>query len=262
MVVKCIVVDMDGTFLSKGNDYNRERFAPIFQELKQRGIAFVVASGNQYYQISSFFDDEQIIYAAENGAWISQNGKDLDISFMNFKDALNIFQVLEQFEHVDACICGKKSAYVLEERLIPRMSMCFPVVKVIEHVDEIDDQLFKIALETPMDQTEKIKEAIMKVLPKQMEAVNSGFGCIDINQKGVDKGSALLKICDYLHITPDEVMAFGDSGNDVGMLKLAKYSYAMQNAQPQIKELASYSAPACEDEGVLQVLEAFLQDSE
>lgn len=258
MSVKCVMVDMDGTFLSKGNDFNRERFAPIFAELKRRNIQFIVASGNQYDQISSFFEDDSIIYAAENGAWISQNGKDLSVSYMDFHDALEIFHVLEQFDHVDACICGKQSAYILEERLIPRMSMCFPVIKVIEKVEEIEDQLFKIALETPMDQTEAIREAIIKVLPDTMEAVNSGFGCIDINQKGIDKGHALMKICEHLSITPEEVMAFGDSGNDVGMLRLAKYSYAMENAQPHIKKLANHIAPPCDQEGVLQVLEDLL----
>lgn len=261
MEIKCVMVDMDGTFLSKGNGFHEARFQPIRKELAKRGIAFVVASGNQYYQISGFFDDPDNYYAAENGAWISQNGKDLFLSHMDYDAAMEIFHVLEQFDHVDACICGKKSAYVLEERLVPRMSMCFPVIQVIDDVSLIHDDLFKIALETPMEKTEGILEAIQNVLPPEMEAVNSGFGCIDINQRGIDKGSALDFLCGHLHISPKEVMAFGDSGNDRAMLEKAGVSVAMGNAQPLIKQIAKYQAPTCQEEGVLEMLERYLDGS-
>ena len=46
MSVKVIVTDMDGTFLSDAKTYNNERFMVQYQELKKRGIEFVVASGN------------------------------------------------------------------------------------------------------------------------------------------------------------------------------------------------------------------------
>ena len=47
MSVKVIVTDMDGTFLNDAKTYNQPRFMAQYQELKKRGIEFVVASGNQ-----------------------------------------------------------------------------------------------------------------------------------------------------------------------------------------------------------------------
>ncbi len=55
MTVKLIAVDMDGTFLRDDKTYHRERFLKQYAEMKARGIRFVVASGNQYYQLTSFF---------------------------------------------------------------------------------------------------------------------------------------------------------------------------------------------------------------
>lgn len=55
MRIKLIAVDMDGTFLSDQKTYNRERFMAQYRQMKERGIRFVVASGNQYYQLISFF---------------------------------------------------------------------------------------------------------------------------------------------------------------------------------------------------------------
>ncbi len=51
MSIKLIAVDMDGTFLSNQKTYNRERFMAQYQQMKAQGIRFVVASGNQYYQL-------------------------------------------------------------------------------------------------------------------------------------------------------------------------------------------------------------------
>ena len=57
MGIKLIAVDMDGTFLSDQKTYNRERFLAQYQQMKTQGIRFAVASGNQYYQLISFFPE-------------------------------------------------------------------------------------------------------------------------------------------------------------------------------------------------------------
>lgn len=57
MSIKLIAVDMDGTFLSDQKTYNRDRFMAQYQQMKRQGIRFVVASGNQYYQLISFFPE-------------------------------------------------------------------------------------------------------------------------------------------------------------------------------------------------------------
>ena len=53
-------------------------------------------------------------------------------------------------------------------------------------------------------------------------------------------------------------MAFGDSDNDLAMLKMAGLSYAMDNAPQNVKDAADRVAPACTEDGVLQVLEELL----
>ena len=55
MSVKVIAVDMDGTFLTSDNQYDKEKFMRQYEYMKENDIHFVVASGNQYYQLRSFF---------------------------------------------------------------------------------------------------------------------------------------------------------------------------------------------------------------
>jgi hypothetical protein len=54
------------------------------------------------------------------------------------------------------------------------------------------------------------------------------------------------------------VVAFGDSGNDVEMLRQSGFSFAMANARPHIKAVARFEAPHNNDEGVLDVIEKVL----
>lgn len=72
MTIKVIVTDMDGTFLDDAKKYDHARFMVQYQELKKRDIEFVVASGNQYYQLISFFPElkDEISFVAENGALV------------------------------------------------------------------------------------------------------------------------------------------------------------------------------------------------
>lgn len=54
MPIKLIAVDMDGTFLDSRKKFNKERFDALYKRMLEKDIRFVVASGNQYYQLRSF----------------------------------------------------------------------------------------------------------------------------------------------------------------------------------------------------------------
>jgi hydroxymethylpyrimidine pyrophosphatase-like HAD family hydrolase len=57
--------------------------------------------------------------------------------------------------------------------------------------------------------------------------------------KHTNKGNAIEKLQKSLNILPEQTMAFGDYLNDIEMLKNARYSYAMENAHPSVKEVAN-----------------------
>lgn len=92
-----------------------------------------------------------------------------------------------------------------------------------------------------------------------MEPLASGFGAFDVVLPNIDKGWGLKQIMTLFEISPDELMAFGDGDNDLAMLSLAYYSYAMENATEHVKEIARFIAPANTKSGVFQVIEAYLK---
>ena len=73
-----------------------------------------------------------------------------------------------------------------------------------------------------------------------------------INAPGVTKGSGLKTLADTLGLAMNQVMACGDSGNDLAMIQAAGYGIAMGNATPDVLAAARYemcirdrSYPAC-----------------
>ncbi|MFZ3576881.1 Cof-type HAD-IIB family hydrolase [Virgibacillus sp. DJP39] len=94
----------------------------------------------------------------------------------------------------------------------------------------------------------------------QLELTNSQPHNVEINPKGIHKGSALQKVCKKLEITMDEVMAVGDSLNDMKMIQQAGLGVAMGNAQEAIKKAADFVTDTNDYDGVAQVIERFVLD--
>lgn len=81
---------------------------------------------------------------------------------------------------------------------------------------------------------------------------------VEIIHPRVSKWRSIEGLCDYLRISSDQVIAVGDSYNDVEMLTNAGLGVAMGNAPSDVKALASYVAPGVLEDGVADVVERFL----
>ena len=79
---------------------------------------------------------------------------------------------------------------------------------------------------------------------------------------GVSKGAALERVAVYLSVPQKQVMAMGDSDNDVEMVAWAGLGVAMGNATPVVKAVADYIAPSVEDDGVAVAIERFCLDDQ
>jgi len=74
----------------------------------------------------------------------------------------------------------------------------------------------------------------------------------------VTKGSGLAFLAEHLGFTAGETVAFGDGENDVELLEWAAYGVAVENAHPRLLAVADFVCPPVSEEGVAQVIEAYL----
>ena len=81
---------------------------------------------------------------------------------------------------------------------------------------------------------------------------------LEVMPKGIEKASSLQRLLDHLGMTREEMAAFGDGFNDIGMIKFAGLGVAMANAQDVVKKEAQHITLSNEEDGVACVLHKFV----
>ena len=89
---------------------------------------------------------------------------------------------------------------------------------------------------------------ISKSLPYFLEFANAD----------VTKGLGLGFLAERLGFTSEETVSFGDGENDVELLEWAGFGVAVGNAHARVLAVADFVCPPCDEEGVAQVIEAYL----
>ncbi|MGX7352785.1 phosphatase YbjI [Enterococcus canis] len=265
-MIKAIAVDMDGTFLDQNSEYNRVRFAQLFEEMIQRGIRFIVASGNQYAQLRSFFPQQRaaITFVSENGALIFQQGQLVAKQTFARDLVQEIINSLVAQADLEFILCGVEKAYLLasasEEFKQFAAQYYFALAEVASFATLPQDEFVKLALNVPVAATKQIVTELNQQFSGRIKAVASGHGSIDIIIPGVTKGAALQRLLSQWQLTSDELLAFGDANNDLEMLALTEHSYAMAESSEEVAAIAKHRAPSHNEEGVLQIIQWYLSE--
>ncbi len=262
-MIKAIAVDMDGTFLNSNNDYDREAFLELFKKLKAKEVRFVVASGNQYAQISSFFPEiwREITFVSENGGLVFEKGNLLIKNIIAKPIIQDTLTLLENTSYkVGSILCGVQSAYILKSEntdLKKEAAKYYFALKEIDSFQDLpDDEWVKIALQLEDKNAFSIIDLMNEKNNSQLKAVYSGHGSVDLIANEVNKGNTLKQLLNQREIKPEQFLAFGDSNNDLEMLELAGYSYSMANASEQVNQVAKYQAPSNDENGVISTINA------
>jgi len=91
----------------------------------------------------------------------------------------------------------------------------------------------------------------------QLYFVDGGWLVFDVTNLGVSKVDGVKACLDYLHIDFSECMAFGDSENDLDMLKEAGLSICMGNGQDIVKKACDYVCDDVSNDGIYKTLKYF-----
>lgn len=256
---RLVAVDMDGTFLDAERGYDRVRFRRLHQRLQAAGVRFVVASGNQYWQLLTYFDGfPDALYIAENGAVVATAERVLRVAPFEPSAVAAALDYVDRLPGVSTLACGVKAAYARHDTdpgVLEMMRRYYVRLELVDGWAQIDDDVVKLALDCPAERTGALLAELAIGLPRGVVATSSGHGSIDLVSHGVNKGVALAWLGERLGIAAEEMIAFGDGGNDVEMLALVGLGVAMANAPDDVKKHADVVAGAHDDSGVLEFLE-------
>lgn len=259
---KLIAVDMDGTFLNDKMDYDREWFARLHEQLLDQGTRFVVASGNQYYQLRSFFKDyPDVVYISENGALIRDDEQIYFQSTFDEDDVHKVIDVLASYPQVSWLASGVKSAYALRKtdpEFIKMAQQYYYRLELVDDLGSIDDQILKFASICPASETAEYVREYQQRLQGVAVPTSSGHGDIDLIQPGMHKARGLEELGEVLGVPASAMTTFGNGGNDVEMLLYAGDGVAMSDSPQEVLDAANHVTGTSNEQGVLKYIEAHL----
>jgi len=93
-----------------------------------------------------------------------------------------------------------------------------------------------------------------------VDLVTSIHDGLEVNQKGVEKGTGFAALCAYLGVSPAETAAVGDGEADIAMFRVAGLSFAMENAQDSVKAAADIIAPDQDEDGAAWAISQILSN--
>lgn len=91
-----------------------------------------------------------------------------------------------------------------------------------------------------------------------LEITNSHPSNIELNPLGISKASGVEAVCQLLGIQMSEVIAMGDSQNDITMIREAGLGVAMGNAQDEVKQIADITTVTNEESAVAKIIHAYM----
>ena len=275
MDIKVIATDMDGTLLDPKGQLDLPRLEKILDKLDQCDIRFVIATGNEVHRMRQLLGHlaERVVLVVANGARIFENNE--LIQAQTWDDAM-VDRALAHFKGRECqdqfVVTAMNGGFVKEGTVFTELDK-FMTPEMIEKlyqrmnfVDEFDPNLFggvlKMSMVVGEERLDSVLQEINDLFDGHVRAVSSGYGCIDILQDGIHKAWGLVELLKRWNLKPEQIMAFGDSENDIEMLELAGISYAMENAEEAVKRVATKVAPANSQAGVYKVLENWLERGE
>lgn len=275
MEIKIVATDMDGTLLDPRGQLDLPRLEKILDKLDHRGVRFVIATGNEVHRMRQLLGHlaERVVLVVANGARIFENNELIQAQTWDdamVERALAHFKGREcQDQFVVTAMNGgfvKKGTVFTELDKFMTPEMIEKLYQRMNFVDEFDSNLFggvlKMSMVVGEERSESVLQEINDLFDGHVRAVSSGYGCIDILQDGIHKAWGLVELLKRWNLKPEQIMAFGDSENDIEMLELAGISYSMENAEEAVKRVATKVAPANSQAGVYKVLENWLERGE
>ncbi|MGH3021619.1 MAG: HAD family hydrolase [Gaiellaceae bacterium] len=261
--VDVLACDLDRTLIWE-DGLLRPRTREAIARAQAAGLRVIVVTGRMFRSVRPYLeeaglDDPVICYQGavvaepETGRFLRHEPIPLELA----REAIAALQD-EEF-HVN-CYVGDE-LYVAEvtpeaERYASFQRLpLHPVGDLLEWLSEPPTKLVTIEDSTVLDGLEARLKArfdgrlyISKSLPYFLELASPE----------VTKASGLAFLAEHLGFTAERTVAFGDGENDVELLEWAGFGVAVANAHERVLAVADWVCPSAAEEGVAQVIEAYL----
>ena len=243
--IKLVALDMDGTLLNSRHQVSKENKEAI-QKAQEQGVVVVLSTGRSISTCREHADALGLTsyLVTVNGSEIWDENRNL------FRRELLKNEQIEWMYNLSRQYNAGFWAISTERNWHDEMPEDLHNWEWMKFGFNIEDQA--------------IRETVFRKLQEkgEFELTNSFIHNIEINPIGINKAKGLEIVCGRLGIKMDNVMAVGDSLNDMAMIKEAGLGVAMGNAQEKVKLAADWVTTTNDENGVAIAIQSWILNNE
>lgn len=260
-MIKLILTDIDGTILPYGQSEVDETTKKAFHAALDAGLSVGPCSGRGYAWVPPLFGGDAACCAtaiASNGLEVYLNGRVVRAVTFGREELERVAGLVREVPHA-GLLCFVDGVPYLVEGTRDDLAVAFPryaeTCKDATGVPEGPVGKANVFLGAGLEET----KALVARLNREVEGLDFDVpqpGFSNVMPAGVNKASAIDVLCGALGCTTDEVVVFGDAGNDLPMLRHVPNSVAVSNATPEAAAAARWHVGACEEHAVAGAIAA------
>lgn len=266
-MIKYIALDLDGTLTNEDKVITPRTYEALM-DAQRKGIRLILASGRPPYGMQPLCKQLQMdqyggIMLAYNGGHTERCDNGEVLTEIKLDDTLlpEVYEFQKKYNMVLMTYFGEHiyteddtDQYVLQSSKNNKMS----VIKVSDFVADAPRPINKCLMVGDPSVAPLCEKELTEYFDGRLNICRSTPYFIEILPLGIDKGDALKELMPLLGSSTDELMAFGDSFNDINMLRVAGIGVAMGNAEDEVKAVANHVTLSNEQDGIAEAIKALL----
>lgn len=251
MDCKIVFLDVDGTLINYEDGCIEESTRKVIDELKQRGIRIVAATGRPLSMCQSLRNIGIETFITANGAYVKHQNQVVHKVPID----KNIVQAVQAFANEN-----KQSLSFFTEQLFMNNVHKPGTLKALQETlsisefpkfnkNIVEQEIYLMCLYA----NEDIEQIYTAQFP-HLKFKRWHPYITNVLQSDISKSIAVQAVLDYFNLSSEEALAFGDGDNDIDMLEQVGFGVAMGNASEALKNSADYITKKSIEGGIYHAL--------
>ena len=260
MQYKMVTFDLDGTLIGDGVHIPQSALNAI-DKLFQHQILVAIATGRSIFVVPNCLQEMSMV-----SYLVTANGARLVDKVRNVSDFPGdmVDEKVNEILDMSRCFGGRSLVFfrnlvVYEEKVMRRERQAIINFRRAEGADNLViasdvvpyigryGPVEKITLEYDIEHKDALLDNIQRIGNFELACEKN---VVEITNVGISKCSGLEMVCKNISIRMDEVVSFGDSENDLSILKNVGLGVAMGNSAEKIKRQADYVTDRYDQDGI------------
>ncbi len=264
---KLICIDIDGTLLNDAKEVLPEVKRAVGEQYK-KGRKIALVSGRMPCGVSLVEKELGIdcIKICNAGTYILMDGECVKEEVMPVSVMRRLYEETAVKHQVPLWIFQGLQWYVdridsfveKEMEIIKQAPGVTDIYGLAESWDKNGIRPNKFLIAADEEKISEIQAELEKWEGRGFDVARSSENYLEIFPENVDKGKAVLSLCDILNISSRDMAAIGDQELDIPMIEAAGIGIAMGNAIPELKAKADFVTLTNSEAGTAYALEHYL----